>query len=248
MNVNSLMLYKNPINTFKGVRKIGFKDNEIMKIQVSTLYVLNEENRIIRINERSQTSSPAIFIGKTNNSIFTYFRNDIPQLIIDEINKYTIDSINIINLCRIIEKYKKVKDIWIGPAYRFNQHEISSIDEAVTVINGSNKQLLNKHFGDLIKELDDRSPIVGYIMNEEAVSVCCSARKTSKAAEASLKTVEQFRGKGLAQKVVYAWSKEIFRQGLIPLYSTSWDNLSSQKVAQKLGLVQFGMDFNISTE
>ncbi|WP_233698780.1 GNAT family N-acetyltransferase [Paenibacillus profundus] len=230
------------------MRKIDFNDNEIMKIQASTLYVLNKENRIIRINERSQTSPPAIFIGKTKKSIFTYFRNDISQLTIDEINTYIFDSINIIDLCRIIGKYKKVKDIWIGPAYRFNQNEIRNTEEAITVIDGSNKQLLNKHFGGLINELDDRSPIVGYIVNKEAVSVCCSARKTSKAAEASLMTVEQFRGKGLAQKVVYGWSKEIFGQGLIPLYSTSWDNLSSQKVAQKLGLVQYGVDFNISTE
>nr|WP_237391811.1 GNAT family N-acetyltransferase [Paenibacillus dendrobii] len=82
----------------------------------------------------------------------------------------------------------------------------------------------------------------------EVVSVCCSARISGKAAEASLKTMEAYRGQGLAPRVVQAWCSEVARQGLIPLYSTSWDNLSSQTVARKLGLHPYGMDLNIRTE
>jgi len=233
----------------KGVRAIVFNDNELMKMQASTLYVLNEEEKIISINEPIQKCPPAIFIGQTNKSITTFFRNDIPQNIIEEINIITKDSINIFNLCRIIEKYKKVKDIWVGPAYVLNQKETNTeLDTEVTLIDVSNKHLLNKHFGHLINELEIRSPIMGYVMNKEVVSVCCTARKSNNAAEASLSTIEQFRGKGFAQKVTYGWCREILRQGLIPFYSTSWDNLNSQKVAKKIGLYQFGMDLSINTD
>lgn len=218
-----------------------------MKIQAETLYVLNKEDRIIRINESYQADSPALFIGKTKDSIVTYFHYKLPECIMEEIMEDTAESIDIMNLCRIIEKYKKVKDIWIGPAYKFNPIETSSgMASGVIVINETNKHLLKSHFPILMSELEERIPAVGYHLNNEVVSVCCCARKSSKAAEASLKTIEHFRGKGYAQLVVLEWSKEVNRQGLIPLYSTSWDNLSSQKVAQKLGLVQYGMDFSIS--
>ncbi|MVP01829.1 GNAT family N-acetyltransferase [Paenibacillus lutrae] len=91
-------------------------------------------------------------------------------------------------------------------------------------------------------------PVAAYIVNGEAVSVCCSARKSMKAAEASLSTIEPHRGKGYASHVVQEWSQAVTRGGSIPLYSTSWGNLSSQIVARKLGLVQYGMDFNIFAE
>ncbi|WP_442600704.1 hypothetical protein [Paenibacillus sp. KN14-4R] len=77
---------------------MDFTDNEVMKIQASTLYVLNDENRIVRINEKTEVSPPAIFIGKTKFSIHTYFRNDISQGMIDEINPYISESLNILDL------------------------------------------------------------------------------------------------------------------------------------------------------
>lgn len=228
--------------------RIRFNDNELMTIQASTLFLLNEENRIIGINERNQTSSPAFFIGKTKDSIHPYFHIDLPQRIVDELQHSLEETINLIELCKIIEKYKRVKAMWIGPAYTFSHVLTHPKETKIEVINESNTHLLGSHYSNLIGELEDRKPIVGYIINEEAVSVCCSARRSSKAAEASLMTIEPFRGKGLAQKVVHAWASELTRQGLIPLYSTSWDNLGSQKVAYKLGLHPFGMDFHISTE
>ncbi|MEK3915941.1 GNAT family N-acetyltransferase [Paenibacillus sp. FSL H7-0331] len=216
-----------------------------MNIQAATLYVLNEKNKIIGINERNQTSVTAVFIGRTRESISTYFHTDLPQSIVEEIQQHTLESIHVLNLCRIIEKYKPVKDIWIGPAFTFNQDNMFISESEITLIDESNKNLLLQHFSELLGELEERMPIAAYIINDEAVSVCCSARISSQAAEAGLMTIEPYRGKGIGQKVVHKWSDEIFKQGLLPIYSTSWDNLSSQRVAQKLGLIQFGMDFSI---
>jgi hypothetical protein len=220
--------------------------NELMGVQAETLYVLDEEKRIIRVNERDPNNCPVLFIGKTHEAAFTYLHRDLPQILVEEIRQTSVESVNIMNLCNIIDRYKRVKDVWIGPAYGFDDQKISQPVNDIVDIDEANKHLLEKHYGQMIRELEERSPIVAYILDGNAVSLCCSARKSNKAVEASLATAHPYRGKGLAEKVVSVWSMEVSKQGLIPLYSTSWDNLNSQKVAQKLGLVQYGVDFSVS--
>jgi GNAT superfamily N-acetyltransferase len=202
----------------------------------------------VRINEPDQTSAPLIFIGKTKNETVKYYKYDLPQPLIDQIDEVTQREVNIVNVCKILEKYKTLKTVWIGPAYSFPELIPSNYDRNVCLITDLNRHYLEKYFPDLNEEYEYRSPIVGYIEDNCAVSICCTARSSSRAIEASLLTIEQYRGKGFADKVVLEWSREVRKIGQIPLYSTSWDNLSSQRVAQKLGLMQYGMDFNISAE
>lgn len=42
------------------------------------------------------------------------------------------------------------------------------------------------------------------------------------------------------------WADEVRRQGLIPLYGTTWENLASQRIAHKLGMVLYGEDWSIA--
>lgn len=228
---------------------IHLPNDELMGIQAETLYVLDEQERIVAINEPLEMQPPAVFIGTTTEGTVIRFRQDLPQALIDELLRMTADSLDIVQLCRVIERSKKVTDIWIGPAYAYQNGEASNEREPdVLLIDESNRHLLKKHFPFLHDELSAHVPAVGYMLNGEVVSVCCSARRSAKAAEASLKTIDACRGRGMAPRVVKAWCEEVSRAGLLPLYSTSWDNVSSQKVAQKLGLRPYGMDFNISTE
>lgn len=231
------------------VQTDGLNDDQLMKIQASTLYVLNEAERMIRINEPDAVSAPALFIGKTCSSVYTYVSHQVPVAIVEELNDEIQSPINIIKLCTIIEKFSKVKQVWIGPAYAYLHPTPPSMeDEQVVVIQENNVHMLSRHFDHLIHCLTDHMPIAGYVVDGQVVSLCCSARISERAAEASLSTVVDFRGKGLAAKVTAQWIAEVLKQGRIPLYSTSWDNLSSQRVAQKLQLHAYGMDFNITVE
>ncbi|SMF80758.1 Predicted acetyltransferase [Paenibacillus uliginis N3/975] len=236
---------------YKGsfMKSIDLNDDQLMQIQASTLYVLDETGRMIRINEPGETDSPALFIGKTHNSMHTYISDRLPEAIAEELNDHIKSSINIVMLCEIIGKYSAVKNVWIGPAYAY-LHSIppSMEDEQVMVINENNAHMLSRHFDHLTLKLTEHLPIVGYVWDGQVVSLCCSARISDRATEASLSTVEDFRGRGLAAKVTAKWIGEVLKQGRIPLYSTSWDNLNSQRVAQKLGLHPYGMDFNITVE
>lgn len=82
----------------------------------------------------------------------------------------------------------------------------------------------------------------------DAVSVCFSARRTRRAAEAGVWTREGFRGRGLAPAVVAAWAKAEYhdashndnRENFTIFYSTSSENFASQAVANRLGLKPLG--------
>ncbi len=62
---------------------------------------------------------------------------------------------------------------------------------------------------------------------------------------AGIETLEAYRGRGYATAVVAGWAYAIRATDRIPLYSTSWDNLASQAVAHRLGLVQYGTDLSL---
>ncbi|MBD8497267.1 GNAT family N-acetyltransferase [Paenibacillus arenosi] len=218
-----------------------------MQIQAKTLYLL-DGNKIVGINDPGQQANvPLVFFGRTRNSIFTYFRTDLPQSLKDEIDQQIRTDLNIIALCNILRTYKQLKRIWMGPAYMVPKLP-SFMNQDICIITESNRHYLNRYFNDVNEQYEHKSPIIAFIDNGHAVSVCCSARKSNQAIEASLFTLEQHRGKGIAPNLVAIWSMQVRNLGYIPLYSTSWDNLHSQRVAQKLGLIQYGIDVNITGE
>jgi predicted GNAT family acetyltransferase len=70
--------------------------------------------------------------------------------------------------------------------------------------------------------------------------VCGSVRISDRADEAGVETHPDFRGRGHALAAVWAWAQAVRNSGRVPLYSTSWSNMPSRRVAEKLGLVQYG--------
>jgi predicted GNAT family acetyltransferase len=78
------------------------------------------------------------------------------------------------------------------------------------------------------------------VVGGRAVSVCGSVRISDRADEAGVETHPDFRGRGHALAAVWAWAQAVRNSGRVPLYSTSWSNMQSRRVAEKLGLVQYG--------
>ena len=63
---------------------------------------------------------------------------------------------------------------------------------------------------------------------------------------AGVETVEAYRGRGYARAVTAVWAAALRSEGRLPLYSTSWDNVASQRVAGALGAVQYAVDFSLT--
>ena len=119
------------------------------------------------------------------------------------------------------------------------------LNDEVIPVTTANDDLVRPLFPVLADDLPWRQPCLALVDDGRLASLCFSARNTPTAAEAGVETLEEFRGRGYAPAVVAAWARAVRREGRIPLYSTSWDNLASRSVARKLGLVLYGADFSI---
>ncbi|MBI4639501.1 MAG: GNAT family N-acetyltransferase [Candidatus Tectomicrobia bacterium] len=73
-----------------------------------------------------------------------------------------------------------------------------------------------------------------------------SSRLSDRAAEAGVETLEEFRGHGYATNVTAGWALAIRERGLIPFYSTWWENIASQAVARQLGLILYGVELHFT--
>lgn len=89
-------------------------------------------------------------------------------------------------------------------------------------------------------------PLLAAIVDGAAVSVCACVRFPGDATEAGVETHAAFRGRGHAVAVTAAWARAVRARGIFPLYSASWSNTASHRVAAKLGLVPIAGSLSIA--
>lgn len=83
------------------------------------------------------------------------------------------------------------------------------------------------------------------VVDGAAVAICACARLPGEATEAGVETHAAFRGRGHAGAATAAWACAVRERGVIPLYSTGFRNVASQRVAAKLGLRRYGASVSI---
>lgn len=231
--------------------KIGgqrlYKDYELMEIQTEVLFKIDHLKRITEINESTDLIAPFFFLGRTKEGNVIRFNKTFPdhhKIKIFEVVNNNQNNIELGNLIMNVSKLKQISKIWMGPAYVFPEN-FNMTSNAIKITN-DNKELLRMGFPNLIQHFEKRQPVYAIIQNGIAVSVCCSARKSSRGAEASVETLDSYQGCGYGTSSVIAWANEIRKAALYPLYSTAWDNFSSQTIAKKLNLYKYGVDLHIS--
>jgi GNAT superfamily N-acetyltransferase len=84
------------------------------------------------------------------------------------------------------------------------------------------------------------------IQGERAISICHTPGPfTARAAECGAWTDPRHRGRGYAAATVSAWVELVRSPERTLFYSTDADNLSSQRVARRLGLEAFGWTWRV---
>lgn len=130
-----------------------------------------------------------------------------------------------------------------GPAFVFPE-SIPAIGDTI-LATPDDFEALGEHFAWAIEEWRDIQPVTVVLEDGVAVSICHSPATTAGASEAGVFTAESARGRGHAVAVVSRWAHAVRDLGRLPLYSTTWENLASRRVAAKLGLEQYGEDLNL---
>jgi hypothetical protein len=143
-----------------------------------------------------------------------------------------------------LEESAPIQREYRGPAFRFPDPLPDLAGDAI-VVTPARFDLLGEHFGWAIEEWDDIQPVTVTIEDGVAVSICHSPALSDRAAEAGVFTAEVARGRGHATAVVSLWARLVRDTGRLPMYSTSWDNPASRRVAAKLGVQLYGEDFHL---
>ena len=218
------------------------------KLLLETSYDLSDSGRILRTREPSSRPGPRFVLQRSSSDCAWALRSDVPEDLAAEVGRLAQDEPPAKDL-RIApihaEEYLSLLGGQVdwGPTFLFPAGAENKF-EGVTPID--DLSLLQRNFsGWTAAEIPQRLPIMAVLQGGHAVSVCFSARRAPVAAEAGLETAAAFRGRGFGPRVTAAWSDAIRSLGLIPLYSTSWNNLASLSVARKLRLVEATSDWSL---
>jgi len=213
---------------------------ELMQVHAGVRFKHDEAGRLI--------TGPLLFIGITAQGIVERFHQTLGEDITNDLKHVIMKSslldnpnkVNMVEMIQVLNKERPVERVYAGPVYVF--HDVRSKQTEAVRITHENIELLEQHFSDYFEDVDSGQPVFAVVRDRVAVSLCCCAVQTSIGAEASLRTAKDYRGATYALDVTTAWAAEIQNQGRIALYSTAWNNLSSQAVARKLELKQYGVE------
>ncbi len=232
-------------------------DIELMKMQVEVLFTQDENGCLQHINEPTGAAEPAprFFFGYTNEGSICKFRHNLPDHIVTQLKEVAAAEPLPMNPQQIPKNRRQFEDIlqshapiervWVGPAYRFPEH-IAPPTNVIHLLSSEDARLLKGDFADIRPELNSPHPCLAIIEDSQVVSICRSVRASARAHEVGVDTLAGYRRRGHATSVVAAWALAVRALNRIPLYSTSWNNVASQGVARRLGLVQYGVDYHVT--
>lgn len=225
---------------------------DLMQMHIQALYMHDEQARLVAVNDGSGVRAPRFFLGRTEQGNVWRFGDDLPAELCTELEV----------LCQtepltrserpqheaaykdILARHDPIERIWFGPAYWFPNGAVATTEPIR--INEQNAYLLQGELQAWIPDVPYQQPFMALIVEGQAAAVCASVRITDAAHEAGVETLAIQRQKGYAVAVVSAWAEAVEKMGARPLYSTSSENMASQRVAARLGLSRYGVDFHIT--
>ena len=137
-----------------------------------------------------------------------------------------------------------VASIRTGPLYAFPLGRAVGFD--TVVLTPSDAGLLAGELDEWLPDIALGLPAVAVVRDGRAVSVCASVRATAAIHCAGVETLPSHRSRGCGAAAVRAWADEVRRRGAEPFYGTTFDNVASQRLAQRVGLHVVASEFSVT--
>lgn len=230
-------------------------ENTLMGRRPELLFRCNESGRLLGVNEPYEpdnSSAPLLYICHFGKGLIYRFRHDLPKEWVDNVHSVlnfqsamSMDPMNWIessaqSLASVLKDDHKIDS---GPVYYIRQHSIKVTN--IVSIDKSNCKVLEKGFQYTKAHICELQPCIAKVVENQAVAICRTVRRSSFALEAGVDTVQGYRKRGYGSEVVTAWANSVWNGGLVPCYSTSWINKASIAVAIKMGMVQIGTEMSV---
>lgn len=141
---------------------------------------------------------PRVYIGHHPDGYVTLFHHDLAPALRDEINVFSPEAIfqEPERVQQILEREAPSETLWRGKSYLFQERITPDLFPDVTRIDHAQSGL----FADASRIIEQ--PTFAVVRAGEIVSACDSTRENKQAAEAWVRTNEDFRRRGYARQTV----------------------------------------------
>ncbi|HEY1709715.1 MAG TPA: hypothetical protein VGG10_15710 [Rhizomicrobium sp.] len=232
-------------------------DLDLLRLQLASAFVLDDAGRIVCTNDPGRSPGPRFVLAGCPAGNVRCFHRDVPAALVHEIARlvetepplaaYGQQPLHRDTYLKLLSHDAKVAKVSTGLLWhlpnglaRTNDAAIvrSDTDEGDALLwrlqrEGMPSALREMGFGD-VEEF--WPPWCAVIRDGEIASLAFAARLGCAAADLGLVTVPAFRGRGFGAAATAAWAGHPALAGRTLFYGTGLGNLSSQRVAARLGL------------
>jgi hypothetical protein len=222
--------------------------------RIATLHRHDHRGRMIEVNQWDGGKPARFCLMRTADDVICRFRADVPDNLVRTLEELSSQEprgrdlgklpVHLLRYRTLLSSHAPVEAVSAGPAYIFTQDVAGSM--APIAIDERNADLLRGGLEDWIPDVPHRRPFMAMVEDERAVAVCASVRISSAVHCAGVETRPEYRQRGHAVNAAAGWGRAVRALGARPFYSTSWDNIASQRVAERLGLTMVAVDFSIA--
>ncbi len=132
-----------------------------------------------------------------------------------------------------------------GPAYFWTGGHGMTFAQEIVDVTATNAHVFDGSMEDWLPDVGMRDVLKAVLVDGKAVAVCASVRSSPGVHEPGVETHPAHRRQGHALAVVDAWARAVAQLGAVPCYSTSWNNVASQRTAARLGFEFYAADWGV---
>jgi RimJ/RimL family protein N-acetyltransferase len=241
-------------------------DIELLALDAAASFVLTGGGRILRTNSPASEPPPRLHVARCSGGNVLHLRRDVGEsaaraleaLVADEppLRDPDGDPVHLDAYVQIIAAEAPVERRELGLAWIFPEHLDYASPVPLICSHTPEGDRLLAHFEaegmpaelvalGFVDTAEFWPPWCVALDGEEIASIAFAARLGPAAAETGVATVPALRGRGFAAAATAGWASHPALSGHTLFYSTSRENRSSQRVAERLGLRFLGATFTI---